>query len=186
MRNRPHVVEEFGVNGPFLVLAPKALADDLRAAFRHRLLQSEPLPARHHIAQALVGRAIFIGRRRGGAKPAFIDAAAVEAKGVEVVGMQFEPFARLEKGARHPAWGQAEQAAAIFQRGINQRSNFRFDCFEGRDVVHAVVFSRFRCVHASHRNRNISRLQPESWRARAGGSRCARRLPGLGTARTRR
>ena len=97
MGDRPHVVEELGVDGPLLVLRPDVLADDLRAQFRDDVAQQELLLAGDAVAQPLVGRAAFVGGLGGGGEPAFIDAAAVRAEGVVIVRMEFEPSPRLQQ-----------------------------------------------------------------------------------------
>ncbi len=107
-----------------------------RAALGHGLLQSKTLPARHDIAQPFVGRAVLVGGRGGGGEPALVDAAAVQAEGVEIVGMELEPLARLQEGARHPARGQAQQPAALGQRGFDDGGDFGFDDFERCDRFH--------------------------------------------------
>jgi hypothetical protein len=84
------------------------------------------LPAGHDVAQPFVRRAVFIGGGRGGGEPAFVDAAAVQAEGVEVIGMQFEAFAGLEKGARHPARRQPQQSAALGQGGFEPGARLCF------------------------------------------------------------
>src|SRR6185295_13877358 len=40
-----------------------------------------------------------------------VDAAPIEAEGVEIVGVKLETFARLEEGTRHPRRGETKQAA---------------------------------------------------------------------------
>jgi hypothetical protein len=136
MRNRPHVVEKLGIDRPLFVFAPETVADEQAAALRHRLLQSETLPAGHDVAQAFVRRPVFIGGGRGGGEPALIDAAPVQAEGVKVIGMEFEAFAGLKEGARHPARRQPQQTAALGQGGFNQGRDFAFDNLERRDGVH--------------------------------------------------
>ena len=69
----------------------------------------EALAADDDVAQPFVRRAVFVGGGRGGGEPAFVDAAAVQAEGVEVVRVQLEALARLEKRARHPAGREAQQ-----------------------------------------------------------------------------
>ena len=100
--------------------------------------EREALLADDDVTQAFVGRAIFIGGGRGGGEPAFVDAAAVQAEGVEIVGMQLEAFARLEEGAGHPAGREAQQAAAVFERALDKGANFFLDRFERGDCVHVI------------------------------------------------
>ena len=105
VRDRPHVIEELRVNRPFLVFVPDRLADQRRAAFGDGLLQGEAMPSNDDVAQALVRRAVFVGRGRGGGEPAFVDAAAVQAVGVKIVRVQLQALARLkeERGTQHGA-----------------------------------------------------------------------------------
>ena len=84
------------------------------------------------VAQTFVRRAVFVGGRSGGSEPALVDAAAIQTEGVEIVGMEFEPFARLQKGARHPARCEAEQAAGVFKRGFDERPELGINRFERR------------------------------------------------------
>ena len=107
MRDRAHVVEELGIDRPLLVLAPDRVADDLRAEFRDGVGKRESLIAVDDVTQAFVRRAVVVGGGRGRAEPAFVDAAAVQAEGVEVFRVELEPLARLEEGPGHPAGRQS-------------------------------------------------------------------------------
>src|SRR5205823_3108231 len=80
--DRTHVVEEFGIDRPFLVFVPDFAADKSCAAFGNGLLQRKALLAGNDIAQPFVRRAIFVGGRGGRSKPALIDAAAVQSESV--------------------------------------------------------------------------------------------------------
>jgi len=62
--------------------------------------------------------------------------AAIQAKSVKIVRMQLEAFAGLEKGAGHPARRKAQQAAALLERGFNERRNLVFDNFKRRNGIH--------------------------------------------------
>ena len=93
----------------------------------------EALAAGHDVAQAFVRRAVVVGGGSGGGEPALVDAAAVQAEGVKIVGMQFEAFAGLEEGARHPAGRQAQQAAGFGEGGFDEAADFfgnRFQVFD--------------------------------------------------------
>ena len=136
VRNWPHIVEKLGINRPLFVFLPKTVADDQPAAFRHRLLQSESLPARDDVAQSLVRRPVFVGGGRGGREPSLVNAAPVQAERVEVVGMEFEAFAGLKERAWHPTRRQPQEAAALVQRGFNEGSNLSFDSLKRRDGIH--------------------------------------------------
>jgi hypothetical protein len=97
VRDRSHVVEELRVHRPLLVLRPDGISDERRTAFRHRLLQGKALVADDTVTQSLVRRAVFIRRGSGAGKPTLIDAAAIQAVGVEVVRVQLETLAGLEE-----------------------------------------------------------------------------------------
>ena len=60
------------------------------------------------VAETFVGRAVFVGGRRGGAEPAFVNTAAVQTKSVKIIRMQLQPLAGLQKRARHPARREAQ------------------------------------------------------------------------------
>ena len=136
VRDRAHVVEELRVDRPLLVLVPDRLADERCAALGHRVLQGEAASPADDVAQAFVGRAVVVGGRRGGGEPALVDAAAIEAEGVEVVGMQLEPLARLQERARHPAGGEAQQAAVVLERAFHQGADVGRDGFKRSHEIH--------------------------------------------------
>src|SRR5262249_59800782 len=78
VRNGSEVVEEFAVHGPALVAFPDGGADQYFAELSDGLAQGKgPFAAMHHIAEAFIPGSAFIGGRSGGAKPAFVDAAAL-------------------------------------------------------------------------------------------------------------
>jgi len=59
--------------------------------------EGEPVSFHDDITQAFVGSAVVIRRGRGGSKPAFIDAAAVESESVKIVRVELESFAWLQE-----------------------------------------------------------------------------------------
>ncbi len=101
------------------------------------LLQREAVPAHDDIAEAFVRRAVFVGRGRGGGEPAFVDAAAIQAVGVEIVGMQLEALARLEERARHPARREPEQAAGGGDLGFDKSGDVLLDRLQGGKCIHS-------------------------------------------------
>ena len=97
MRDGAHVVEEFRVNRPLAVFFPDAFANDVRPALGHRLAQSEPVAAVHHVAQPLIRHSALVGGLGGGAEPTLINAAAIQAVSIGIIRMQLEPQARLQE-----------------------------------------------------------------------------------------
>jgi hypothetical protein len=65
-----------------------------------------------------------------------VDAAAVQAVGVGVVGMELDAQAGLEERARHPRGRKAEEAAGAGQFGLNLGLGVLLDGLELRDGVH--------------------------------------------------
>src|SRR5208283_1904176 len=116
--DRPHVVEELGIDWPAAILLPDGLADHHGAAIRDCLAQREALPVHHAVAQALVADAAFVGGLGGGGEPAFVYAPAVGAVGVGIVGVQLDAQAGLEERARDPVGREAQQATGILQGGF--------------------------------------------------------------------
>ncbi len=88
VRDRAHVVEELRVDRPLLVLAPDGVADDVAAQFRHGVCEREALAGMNDVAEPFIGRAVVVGGGRGRGEPALVDAAAVQAEGVEIVRVQ--------------------------------------------------------------------------------------------------
>ena len=83
-----------------------------------RLLQQEALAVvEPDVAEALVGRraraVVGVGRRR---EPALVDAAAMAAERIEIVGVQLAAAAGNHEGARHPARLEPQDAAAGVDR----------------------------------------------------------------------
>jgi len=120
-----HVIEELRIDRPLAILLPDGLADDGGAALGNGLAQGEALVAGDAIAQAFVGDAAFVGGLGGGGEPAFVNAAAVGAVGVGVVGVELDAQAGLEERAGHPGGREAQQAVSLLQ-----------NCFDkGADVL---------------------------------------------------
>ena len=86
-----------------------------------------------------VVRAIVVRGFGGGGEPALVDAAAVESERVQIIGVEFQPFAGLQKGARHPARGESQQSPGRGKGAFHQ----------GFDIAGAggeIVFG-LRCFH---------------------------------------
>ena len=73
------------------------------------------------VAQPLVRRrarsVVGVGRRR---EPPLVDAAAMSAERIEIVGVQLEPPTGQHERARHPGWRQAKDAGAGVDRVLNR------------------------------------------------------------------
>ncbi len=67
------------------------------------------------VAQTLIfGRERAVGGFGGGGEPAFVDASAMRAEGVEIARIELQAASRHEEGARDPAGGEAYDAFARF------------------------------------------------------------------------
>ena len=110
-----HVVEKLAVDGPFLVLRPDRLADDLGAVGVDGVLEGEFVPFMDDVAQTFVRRGVLVGRGGRGAEPALVDAASVGAEGVEVLAGELEAGAGHQKGTRDPGGREAEYPFAGFE-----------------------------------------------------------------------
>ena len=76
-------------------------------------------------------------------EPALVDAAAVQAVGVEIVGMKLEPLARLEERARHPARREAQQASTLVQGALDKRPKIGINSVQGGNCLkHQVSLSQ--------------------------------------------
>ena len=114
------VVEELGVDGPAAVGLPESVADEVAFELVDGVAEENSFQAAAVFegdeGEAFVGageRAV-VGRG-GGGEPAFVDAAAIAAQGVVVVGVEFDAPAGDAEGARDPGGGEAEDAAALFE-----------------------------------------------------------------------
>ena len=123
VRNRAHVVEEFRIHGPALVAIEHRLADQPRPGFGHGVAEHESLAFEEHIAQPFVGRAIFVGRFGGAGEPTLVDAAAMGAEGIPIVGMQLDPFAGMQEAAGNPSGREPQQALAGIEGAGENRSD---------------------------------------------------------------
>ena len=65
MRNRPHVVEKFGINRPAAIFFPDRFSDQCRAAILDRFPQSETFAANDTVAEALVWNAALVSGLSG-------------------------------------------------------------------------------------------------------------------------
>jgi hypothetical protein len=90
VRDRAHVVEEFGIDRPLLVLvqidSPMIAAPSSATASA----SVQRWPAWTTVAESFVRRAIVVGGGRGRAEPALVDPAAVQPEGVQVLRVEFE------------------------------------------------------------------------------------------------
>jgi hypothetical protein len=139
MGDRPHVVEELGIDRPLLVLAPDGCADERLPGFLHGIGQRESLAGVRDVAEAFIGYAILIGSGSGRGEPALVDAAAIEAEGVKVIGMKLQALAGLKERARHPGGGHAEQAAVVLERAFEKRLDVAADGLEFSYGSHGLV-----------------------------------------------
>jgi hypothetical protein len=76
------------------------------------------LPLKLAEAKALVPHAAFVGCFGRAGEPALVDAAAVRAVGVPVVGMQPDPLAGVQERPRHPRGRQTQPPLADVERPI--------------------------------------------------------------------
>src|SRR5262245_15919616 len=130
MGNRPHVVEELAIYRPPLILLPYFGADKPFAVELNGVLQGERLSAvENYVTQALVGRRARVGGRGSRGEPAFVNAAAIGAERVQILGRQFEASTGHQKRARHPGWGQTQDAGARGNRLPNERGACLFRCY---------------------------------------------------------
>ena len=125
MRDRSHVVEELTEDVPPAFLRHDVGANQRVTRHVDGLLQLESLSrVETHITQTLVSgrpRPVVGVRRRG--KPALVDAAAMRAERIEVIGMQAQPAARLHERARNPAGFEPENPVAGIDRVLHVSSS---------------------------------------------------------------
>src|SRR2546423_169698 len=62
--------------------------------------------------------AAFVSCFRRAGKPPFINTAALRAIGVQILRMQLDPAARMEKAPRHPGWGQSQQPLSLVESPV--------------------------------------------------------------------
>ena len=87
-------------------------------AFGHRVAEEKTLALEHAPGKPLVGHTALVGGLRRAGKPTLVDAAAVEAVGVVIVGMEADPLAGMEEAAGHPGGRKPENALAGSQRPV--------------------------------------------------------------------
>ena len=123
MRDRAEVVEELAEQIPSAFARHRRGAEQEIARFGDGILQQKPIAVRAHVAEAFVGRraGTVVGVCRG-REPALVDAAAMPAERVQIVGVQPQPPARNHEGARHPRGLEAERAASSVERGFDVRA----------------------------------------------------------------
>ncbi len=74
-------------------------------------------------AQPFVPHAAFVRGFGGAGEPAFVDAAAMCAVGVPIVGVQLDPLAGMQKRPRHPRGRQPQQPLAGIECALQNRAN---------------------------------------------------------------
>ena len=126
VRDRTHVVEELGVDGPLFIFLPNRGADEFGAEFGDGLFQGKADIVDDDVRETFVGRPVIVRRFGGGSEPALVDAATVETESVEIIRVKLEAFAGLQERARHPARGEAEQAARVGKLFAHHGGNARF------------------------------------------------------------
>ena len=119
-----------------LYLSQIDFPDERGTELGHRLGKRETVFADNNVTQSFVWSPVFVGSRRGGSKPALIDATPVESKSVEVIGMQFEAFTGLQKGTRHPAGSQTQKPASLGESAFDERLNVTSNGCERSDCIH--------------------------------------------------
>ena len=124
VRNRAHVVEELAEQIPAAFARHDVLSQQQIAGLLDGVAQEEARAVRlTDVAQPLVGRrartVVGVRRRR---KPPFVDAAAVAAQRVQIVGMEFQTAAGNHERARHPARLETQDAGSGANRCFNLRS----------------------------------------------------------------
>src|ERR1051326_2466484 len=113
VRNRTKIVEKLTEQVPATVEAHGGRAEEDIAVAIDGLFEKEFPAAEFDVGQTLVGRGEgTIGRFGGGGEPTLVDAAALAAEDVEVAGIELETSSGHEKGAGHPARGQADDSVA--------------------------------------------------------------------------
>ena len=119
------------------------------AEFGDGVGKREALLAVDDVAQAFVGRAVVVGGGRGRGEPAFVDAAAVQAEGVEVFGWSL---------SRLPGWRNERGT----QQGANRKSppdSSSADSTIARTLPYCVLRSRTEVGAAVAMNK-VLRCQP--------------------------
>ena len=96
--------KNFEYTGQRLYLLEHRLADELRAGLGDGIAQQELLAFELAEAEAFVPHAAFVGGFGRAGEPALVDAAAVRAVGVPIVGVQLDPLARDAETTAAPRW----------------------------------------------------------------------------------
>ena len=119
--DRAEVVEELGVDRPFLVLRPEGVADQLRAVRVDGVLEGELVAVGDDVAQPLVGGRAVVGGGSRRTEPALVDPSTVGPQRVEVLRGQLETSARHQEGTGDPGRGQPQDAFARVERRAGAR-----------------------------------------------------------------
>ena len=118
VRDRPHVVEEFGIDGPAVVFLVHRFADQARAGFGDGVAEQEVLAFEGAEGEPFVPDAAFVGGFGRAGEPALVDAAAVGPVGIEVAREELDAAAGMQEGARHPGGREAQEAAAFVEGAV--------------------------------------------------------------------
>jgi len=110
VRNRSHVIEELAQQIPSAFTLHDVGSEQGIASDFHRLLEEELFALiRVDVAQPLIGkRCRAVGGLGGRGEPALVDASAVSAKGVQVIGVELQAATRNHEGSRNPARRQPQ------------------------------------------------------------------------------
>ena len=126
VRDRTHVVEKLGVDGPLLIFLPDGGANKFGAEFGDGLLQREAHVVDDDVRETFVRRPIIVRCFGGRSEPALVDAAAVKTECIEIIRVKLETFPGLQERAWHPARGEAQEAARVGELFAHHGGNARF------------------------------------------------------------
>ena len=126
VRDRTHVVEKLGVDGPLPIFLPDGGANKFGAEFGDGLLQREAHVVDDDVRETFVRRPIIVRCFGGRSEPALVDAAAVKTECIEIIRVKLETFPGLQERAWHPARGEAQEAARVGELFAHHGGNARF------------------------------------------------------------
>ena len=115
--------KNFEYTGQRLYLLEHGVADEPRAGFGDRVAEQKLFAVELAEAEAFVPHAAFVGGFGRAGEPALVDAAAMGAVGVPIVGMQLDPLAGMQKRARHPGRRQPQQSFAGVECPVQQAAD---------------------------------------------------------------
>ena len=125
--DRPHVVEELAeeVPPPSRSITADPMSRSPAASTAPSTENGSRL--RPDVAQPLVARRPRpVLRVRGGGKPALVDASAMPAERIEIVGVQFQAAPRQHKRARHPSGLEPQNSRTRVDRVLCPRACGRY------------------------------------------------------------